>query len=433
MKVLIVGGGGREHALCWSFKKDPTVKKIFVAPGNAGTEEFCTNLPIGIYDMDNLFHWARENRPDLTVVGPEVPLCDGIADKFESIGLKIVGPKKRAARLEGSKAWTKELMVHYKIPTAEARIFENPIDAIHFSKSFHFPQVIKADGLASGKGVLIVHDPTQAENSIRKLMDQKIFGAACKKILIEEFLEGIELSLFVLLDGRNYRILAAIHDYKKAFDFDKGLNTGGMGAFFPSPIFDASLQSSIEKKIILPLLEAFQKEQIIYKGILYAGLMITRFGPAVLEFNIRLGDPEAQVLMPALQTSFMEIAQALTETKLEALKIQFNENLHYVGVVVAAQGYPEHFEIGKEITLNEKDLTEEERKQSLLFHSGTKKIDGRLVSSSGRVLCSVGWAQSLEEAKKMAYRRIDTIHFEGMFYRKDIGQLHVPSFFLKQV
>ncbi|TFE71290.1 phosphoribosylamine--glycine ligase [Methylacidiphilum caldifontis] len=424
MKVLVIGGGGREHALCWALKKDPAVKEIFVAPGNGGTEEFCNNLPISVCDIDNLFQWAREKRPDLTVVGPEAPLCDGIADKFKSIGLKIMGPKKRAARLEGSKAWTKEFLLHYKIPTAKAHIFENPLDAISFSASFKFPQVIKADGLASGKGVLIAHDREQAEYSIRKLMNQRLFGAAGKKILVEEFLEGIELSLFFLLDGKNYKILAAVHDYKRIEDSNKGLNTGGMGAFFPSPLFDERLKNSIEKNIIFPLMEALKQEAIDYQGVLYAGLIITRDGPMVLEFNVRLGDPEAQVIIPALDTSLVEIANAIADRKLDELQIQFKNDIHCVGVVLASKGYPETFEVGKEITIDDKKLTEEERSNSHLFHSGTKRINGKLVTSGGRVFCAVGWGQSLEKGIAFAYRRLSTARFEGMIHRNDIGQLN---------
>ncbi|QSR87249.1 phosphoribosylamine--glycine ligase [Candidatus Methylacidiphilum infernorum] len=428
LKVLVIGGGGREHALCWALKNDPSVKEIFVAPGNGGTEEFCTNLPISVSDMDNLFQWAKENRPDLTWVGPEAPLCDGIADKFHLIGLKIIGPKKRAARLEGSKAWAKEFLVHYKIPTASGHIFDNPLDALSFSKSFKFPQVIKADGLASGKGVLIAYDSSQAEQAIRKLKDQKLFGAAGKKILIEEFLEGVEMSLFLLLDGKSYKILAAVHDYKKIEDSNKGLNTGGMGAFFPSPLFDAQLKNTVEKKIIVPLMEALQKEAIDYQGILYIGLIITRDGPAVLEFNVRLGDPEAQVLIPALNTSLVEIADAVMARKLDELQVHFKENTHYVGVVIASKGYPETFDIGKEITLNDNKLTEEEKAQSLLFHSGTKRIDGKLLTAGGRVFCAVGFGQSLEKAIAFSYRRLSTVNFEGMIYRNDIGRLNPSSF-----
>ncbi|MFZ5807398.1 MAG: phosphoribosylamine--glycine ligase [Verrucomicrobiota bacterium] len=413
MNILVVGNGGREHALGYFLSRDPRVKKLFFASGNAGTASLGKNLSIKPTDLDALANWARKEKPDLTVVGPETPLCLGIVDRFEALGLKIFGPNKSAARLEGSKIFTKELLVEAHIPTARSKKFSISSDAMAYSRTLLFPQVIKADGLAAGKGVIIAQDMQEAQNAIADMLEKKVFGAAGNEIIIEEFLDGQEMSVHAVTDGKTYKIFPSAQDHKRVFDNDQGPNTGGMGAYAPSPLFTAEMRKQIEEKVFIPLLKIFQKKGIDYRGVLYAGLMITPKGPYVLEFNARFGDPETQVIMPLLQTPLLDVMLAVVEQKLDRLDLKI-KNTSALTVVLAAPGYPSNPKIGSEIFgLNPT--------KGLVFHAGTKQEENRILTAGGRVLCVTGEGMSLQQAYDSAYALIPSIQFEGMHYRKDIG------------
>ncbi len=419
MKVLVVGGGSREHALCWSLRQDPAVEKIFAAPGNAGTALLADNLPIAADDIDSLARQAQELRPELTIVGPEAPLCAGIADAFGRYGLPVFGPPRRAARLEGSKVWTKELARRYGIPTAEARSFDDPREAIAFSSGFPFPQVIKADGLASGKGVFIATDLAQARDAITSLMERRVYGSAGHRVLIEAFLEGVELSAFALFDTRQYTILGLAHDYKRIDDGDCGPNTGGMGAFLPSPLLSPSLVRQIEESIFSRLHAACVEENLDYRGVLYAGLMVTEKGPFLLEINVRFGDPEAQVLLPSLRTPLSEIARAVCRDELSSLRL-IRHPRSVVGVVIASSGYPENPRQDDPISLSGSP-TSASGSQGVLFHGATKRSQGILRTAGGRVFTAVGWGERLSDARRHAYEEVNAVSFPGMHFRKDIA------------
>ncbi|VVM05884.1 phosphoribosylamine--glycine ligase [Methylacidimicrobium tartarophylax] len=419
MKVLVIGGGSREHALCWSLRQDPEVEKLYAAPGNAGTALHAENLPIAADDIDSLSLLAQELRPDLTVVGPEAPLCAGITDAFGRHGLSVFGPSARSARLEGSKVWTKDLAKRYGIPTAEARSFDDPREATSFSRGFPFPQVIKADGLASGKGVFIVTDFLEAQKAIASLMDRRLYGAAGQRILIEAFLEGVELSAFALFDANQYSLLGVAHDYKRIDDGDRGPNTGGMGAFLPSPFVSPALLRQIEESIFSRLHAACTGERLDYRGVLYAGLMITQDGPFLLEINVRLGDPEAQVLLPTLKTPLSEIAGATCRDELGQLHL-LRHRRSVVGVVISSSGYPENPRLEDRIILSEAKAPASER-QGLLFYGATKQTQGILRTSGGRVFTAVGWGDRLAEARKRAYEQVNAVTFPDMHFRKDIA------------
>ncbi len=419
MRVLVVGGGSREHALCWSLRQDPAVEKVYAAPGNAGTALHAENLPIAADDIDSLARYAQEMKPDLTIVGPEAPLCAGIVDAFGRLGLPVFGPPRRAARLEGSKVWTKELAQRYGIPTAEARSFEEPGEAIAFSRGFPFPQVIKADGLASGKGVFIAADFAQAREAIASLMEQRLYGPAGRRILIESFLDGVELSAFALFDAKQFSILGFAHDYKRINDGDDGPNTGGMGAFLPSPLISPSLSRQIEESIFSRLHAACSDERLDYRGVLYAGLMVTRKGPFLLEINVRFGDPEAQVLLPSLETPLSEIARAVCRDELGSLRLVRHER-SVVGVVIASAGYPENPRQGDPIVFSG-SRPDSEGRSAVLFHGATARSQGRLQTAGGRIFTAVGWGARLAEARERAYEEVRAVSFPGMHFRKDIA------------
>ncbi|MGD9895721.1 MAG: phosphoribosylamine--glycine ligase [Candidatus Methylacidiphilaceae bacterium] len=419
MKVLVVGGGAREHALCWSLRQDSAVEKLYAAPGNAGTASLAENLPVAAHDIVSLTRHAQELKPDLTIVGPEAPLCAGIVDAFGRHGLSVFGPPRRAALLEGSKVWTKELAQRYGIPTAEARSFEDPLEALAFSRGFSFPQVIKADGLASGKGVFIATDFSQARKAIASLMEERIHGSAGRRILIEAFLEGIELSAFALFDRKQYSLLGIAHDYKRVSDGDRGPNTGGMGAFFPSPFVSPSLLRQIDELIFSPLHAACVAEHLDYRGVLYAGLMATQNGPFLLEINVRFGDPEAQVLLPTLQTPLSEIARAVCLDELGELHL-LRHHRSVVGVVIASSGYPENPHLDDPITLSRSE-TPASGGQGFLFHGATKRTQGILRTAGGRLFTAVGWGDRLAEARERAYEEVNAVSVPGMQFRKDIA------------
>ncbi|MFH1067687.1 MAG: phosphoribosylamine--glycine ligase [bacterium] len=413
MKILIIGNGGREHALGWSLTQDKRVKKIWFAPGNAGTEQLGENLPIQSANIETLGAWAKQHQPDLTLVGPETPLCLGIVDHFETLGLKIFGPNKKAAQLEGSKIFTKRLLLQAGIPTAKSERFSDSRAARDYLRAQPFPQVIKADGLASGKGVIIAQSATEADRAIDDLMERKIFGAAGDAVLIEEFLDGQEMSVHAVTDGDTFRLLPSAQDHKRVFDDDRGPNTGGMGAYAPSPLFTPTMRKQIEASVFAPLLKILKKENIDYRGVLYAGLMITATGPKVLEFNCRFGDPETQVLSPLLETPLLDILFAVVERRLEKLELRIKDTCALT-VVLAAAGYPEKPVFGEEITgLDEAN--------GLVFHAGTKRANGRLLTAGGRVLSVTGEGKTLREAYDAVYRLVPHIHFKGMHFRNDIG------------
>ncbi|HSI83160.1 MAG TPA: phosphoribosylamine--glycine ligase [Candidatus Methylacidiphilales bacterium] len=417
MKILIVGGGGREHALAWKFRQDDAGSEIFIAPGNAGTLEFGTNVPIGASDIPALLAWAQQNRPDLTFVGPEAPLCAGIVDAFAAQGLAIFGPNKAGAQLEGSKIFTKNILDKYNIPTAKSATFRVADEAYAYSQQQPYPQVIKADGLASGKGVTVALNPWMASRAIYDAMEKKIFGEAGAQVLIEEFLPGREASVHAVSDGSTLRVFPAAQDHKRIGDNDTGPNTGGMGAYAPAPIMTEALQKEVLETILLPVLEGLKNEGIDFRGILYAGLMISAAGPKVLEFNVRFGDPETQVILPLLETPLTEVAFAAIEGRLSSLELKIKPGAA-VSIVAAAEGYPAEPRAGDEIT----GIAEAAATGALVFQAGTRlNAAEKIETSGGRVLAVTGYASQLAEARKNAYAGIAHIRFDGAQYRSDIA------------
>jgi phosphoribosylamine--glycine ligase len=416
MKILIIGSGGREHAIAWKVKQDPRVTSVFVAPGNAGTASIAQNLPIAVTDVPALLAWAQKEKPDYTIVGPEAPLCAGLVDAFEKENLPIFGPNQKGAQLEGSKVFTKNILVKYGIPTADSASFTEIAPAEAFSKKLGFPQVIKADGLAAGKGVLIVQSFEEAQEALKQILIDRQFGDAGNLVLIEEFLDGQEASIHAITDGKSYRILPSAQDHKRVGDGDTGLNTGGMGAYSPAPCVTPEILETVKKTVFDPLLIAFQKEGIDYRGVLYGGLMLTSKGPKVLEFNARLGDPETEVLLPLLETSLIDVVDAVWNRRLDQIEFKVSP-LHALTIVMAAPGYPEDPRTGTEIH----GLETVGAKNTAVFHAGTKLISGKVSTSGGRVLAVTAWAETLQKARDAAYDRAKDLSFEGAHYRKDIG------------
>lgn len=417
MKILVIGSGGREHALVWKLKQSTAVDQIFCAPGNAGTGVIAENIPIPATDLAQLRKFAKENRVDLTVVGPDDPLAMGIVDAFNADKLRIFGPTKSAARLESSKIFAKELMRAQKVPTAEARTFSDSNEALLYCDELKFPVVIKADGLALGKGVIIASDQTEAKATITAMMTEARFGEAGRRIVIEEFLRGTECSLHALVDGKNYRLLESARDHKRAFDGDEGPNTGGMGAFSPADNWNAQLQAGVEAKIMRPLLDGLRKEGVVYRGLLYPGLMITGDGPRVLEFNCRFGDPETQALLPRLKSDLVPLLAATIDGKIDSVTIQWDERAS-VTVVLASAGYPGKYETGKKIS----GLAEAAKLDGVqVFQAGTKTERGDVVTAGGRVLAVTALGQTIKAARERAYEAVSRVHFEGCHYRRDIA------------
>lgn len=417
MKILVIGSGGREHALVWKLKQSTAVDQIFCAPGNAGTGVIAENIPIPATDLAQLRKFAKENRVDLTVVGPDDPLAMGIVDAFNADKLRIFGPTKSAARLESSKIFAKELMRAQKVPTAEARTFSDSNEALLYCDELKFPVVIKADGLALGKGVIIASDQTEVKATITAMMTEARFGEAGRRIVIEEFLRGTECSLHALVDGKNYRLLESARDHKRAFDGDEGPNTGGMGAFSPADNWNAQLQAGVEAKIMRPLLDGLRKEGVVYRGLLYPGLMITGDGPRVLEFNCRFGDPETQALLPRLKSDLVPLLAATIDGKIDSVTIQWDERAS-VTVVLASAGYPGKYETGKKIS----GLAEAAKLDGVqVFQAGTKTARGDVVTAGGRVLAVTALSQTIKAARERAYEAVSRVHFEGCHYRRDIA------------
>ncbi len=419
MKILIIGSGGREHALGWKLKQSPQVKKIYFAPGNGGTEELGENINLSPENIKKLLEFALKNKIDLTVVGPEVPLALGIVDLFNKKNLAIFGPTKKAALLESDKAWATGFMKKYSIPHPQSFVFRDFNKAVNFLKTYSNPLVIKASGLAQGKGVIIPHNKKDVIAAVKKIMIEGEFGEAGKKIVFQEKLEGQEISVIALSDGKNIIPLLAAQDHKRIFDQDKGPNTGGMGAYAPVPIATKKLIDEINNTILKSTILGMRKEGAPYKGILYAGLMITKNGPKVLEYNCRFGDPEAQPLMMLLKNNLLSLFLACVKGKLIKQKITFRRGSS-ICVILASAGYPGHYQKGKIINgLNIKYFNHLQ-----IFHAGTIKNNQQIITSGGRVLGITSYGKNLKEAIKKAYRIIgkNKINFEGMIYRKDIGQ-----------
>ncbi len=417
MKILVIGSGGREHALAWKLKQSPPVERVFCAPGNAGTAELGENVAIGASDLATLARFAKQNAVDLTVVGPDEPLALGVVDLFMGQGLRIFGPGKTAAKLESSKIFAKELMRRKGIPTAEAQTFTDCHEALAYCEELRFPIVIKADGLALGKGVIIAPDQAAASSTIDAMMTQRRFGEAGRRIVIEEFLGGKECSLHALVDGTRYCLLATARDHKRAFDGDKGPNTGGMGAFSPASNWNSDLQAQLGRKIMDPLLEGLREEGITFRGLLFPGLMIDGTSARVLEFNCRFGDPETQVILPRLKSDLLPLLDAAIDGKLDHCEVEWDER-PAVTVVLASGGYPDKYEVGKWIS----GLDEAAQLGDVqIFHAGTRRVNNEVVTAGGRVLSVTALGSSLEAARTRAYEAVSRIDFEGCHYRRDIA------------
>src|SRR5215475_13233375 len=418
MKVFVIGSGGREHALTWKLRQSPHTDRIFCAPGNAGTGEIAENVAIPVTDLKALVRFAKENRVDLTVIGPDDPLASGIVDLFTSEKLRAFGPDKSAARIESSKIFAKELMRAHKIPTAKARTFSDSNEALRYCEQMKFPMVIKADGLALGKGVIIAADSAAAKSTIDEMMNQGRFGDAGLRIVIEEFLQGTECSLHALVDGKNYLLLESARDHKRALEGDQGPNTGGMGAFSPANNWNSKLQSRFDTEIMKPLLRGFVQESVTFRGLLYPGLIVTSDGPRVLEFNCRFGDPETQALLPRMKSDLLPLLEAAIDGKIERCAIEWDTR-PAVTVVMASGGYPGKYESGKPISgLDQAAILDDVQ----IFHAGTKRDGSEVKTAGGRVLAVTALGSTLEAARARAYEAVSRISFENYSYRHDIAQ-----------
>jgi phosphoribosylamine--glycine ligase len=431
VKVLVVGKGGREHALCWKLRQSPRVQAVYCAPGNAGTAQDAINIDIEPTDIERLVRFAQQEGIGLTVVGPEEPLAMGIVDAFEKEGLRIFGPTKAAAELEASKVFAKELMRQFDIPTADFRIFDHPDAARKYIETRDYPVVVKADGLAGGKGAVVCSTKEEALAAVDKIMVQQAFGPAGRRIVIERRLEGQELSVLALVSGRTIVMLEPTQDHKAAFDEDRGPNTGGMGAYCPAPIGTPELMREIERTVLVPAVHGMRRLHRPFRGVLYAGLMITPQGPRVLEFNVRFGDPETQPLMVRLKTDLCALLEAVVDGQLETFAEQGLEwdSRPAVCVVLASEGYPGPYQKGRTITGLDRAAQLPDVK---VFHSGTKFSDGRIVTDGGRVLSVTALGENLLEAKRRAYEAVKCIEFAGMFYRRDIADRAIRRLRLTQ-
>ena len=419
MKVLIVGGGGREHAIAWKVAQSPMVEKLYCAPGNGGIAQVAECVNIGVMDFDGLTGFAKEKEIDLTIIGPDDPLAAGAADAFEAAGLRVFGPRKNAAILEASKAFSKDLMKKYHIPTAAYETFDSPEKALAYVETADMPIVLKADGLALGKGVLICGTREEAREGVRSLMMDKQFGSAGDRIVVEEFMTGREVSVLSFVDGKTIKVMTSAQDHKRAKDGDKGLNTGGMGTFSPSPFYTEEVDEFCKKHIFQPTVDAMREEGREFKGIIFFGLMLTEKGPKVLEYNARFGDPETQVVLPRMKNDLVEVFEACIDGTLDQVELEFEDNAA-VCVVLASDGYPEHYEKGLPIT----GLDEFQDKEGYyVFHAGSRfDGEGRIVTNGGRVLGVTAVGQDLKEARARAYKATEWIHFDNKYMRHDIGK-----------
>ena len=420
MKILIIGGGGREHAIAWKAAQSSRVEKIYCAPGNAGISQIAECVPIGVMEFDRLLEFAKEKEIDLTIVGMEDPLVGGIVDRFEEAGLRIFGPRKNAAILEGSKAFSKNLMKKYGIPTAAYETFTEPEAALSYLETAKFPIVLKADGLAQGKGVLICKTKEEAKEGVQTLMLDKKFAAAGNEIVAEEFLTGREVSVLSFVDGNTIRIMTSAQDHKRAMDGDQGLNTGGMGTFSPSPFYTEEVDAFCKKYIYQPTVDAMKAEGRPFKGIIFFGLMLTPEGPKVLEYNARFGDPETQVVLPRLENDIVDLFEACIDGTLDQTELKFDNSRATVCVMLASAGYPLEYKKGLPITGLERF---EGLDGYYVFHSGTKLDgEGRIVTNGGRVLGVTANGATLKEARENAYRAAEWVNFENKYMRRDIGK-----------
>lgn len=416
MKILVVGSGAREHALCWKFAQEPDISAVLAAPGNPGTAELVENKNIRADDLESLVRLVEREHIDLTVVGPEAPLAFGLVDRLSAAGHLAFGPSRLAARLETSKAFAKEFMRRHGVPSAEFAVCRTPAEAHAAARGFGLPVVLKADGLAAGKGVVIAEDQTTVDQAIEAAMVSRAFGSAGECLVVEECLKGPEASFFVLCDGRRGVPIGTAQDHKRVFDDDRGPNTGGMGAFAPAAVVDGALSARIEREIVGPVLEGMAAEGCPFVGFLYVGLMLTESGPRVIEFNVRFGDPEAQVVLPSLAEALAPRLVDATGGRLDVGGLR-RTNDRVVGVVLASGGYPGPFETGHPIT-----GLEEAAQTALVFHAGTVRRDGRLVTDGGRVLTVVGRGPTYDEAMRQAYAAAHAIEFKGRHFRRDIGK-----------
>ncbi|MCX5694618.1 MAG: phosphoribosylamine--glycine ligase [Candidatus Omnitrophica bacterium] len=427
MKILVIGSGGREHALAWKIKQSKLCDKLFCAPGNGGIAQIAECIDIKADDVDGLLNFARKEKIDLTVVGPEKALALGIVDEFAKAGLKIFGPNKKAANLEASKVFSKELMAKYKVPTAKFKIFDSPDAAKKYIEENGAPCVVKADGLAAGKGVVVAKTIDEAKDAVTSMMQEKVFGDAGRKIIIEDCLIGQEASILVITDSKEVLALASAQDHKRISDNDQGANTGGMGAYSPAPIVTADILKEVLNKIIYRTIDGLAKESIDYRGVLYAGVMLTKDGPQALEFNVRFGDPETQAILPRLKSDLVEVMLAASAGKLSKIGSLEWDNRACVCVVCAAGGYPGNYGKGKVIS----GLEDAERiKDVVVFHAGTElrvindvgqRQEKEYLTNGGRVLGVTGLGDTIKDAINTAYQAVEKIEFEGMQYRKDIG------------
>lgn len=418
MKVLVIGGGGREHAICWKLSKSPKVDELYCVPGNAGIAEVAKCVDIGVMDFEKIADFAKKEAFDLVVVGPDDPLAGGIVDVLEEKGLRVFGPRKNAAILEGSKAFSKDLMKEYGIPTAAYETFDTPEAALKYLETASVPIVLKADGLALGKGVLICNTREEAKEGVKTLMLDKQFGHAGDRIVVEQFMTGREVSVLSFVDGKTIKIMTSAQDHKRAKDGDQGLNTGGMGTFSPSPFYTKEVDEFCRKYIYQATVDAMKSEGREFKGIIFFGLMLTADGPKVLEYNARFGDPETQVVLPRMKNDIVDVFEACVDGTLDQIDLQFEDNAA-VCVVLASAGYPEHYEKGKKITglENFKD-----KDGYYVFHAGSKfDAEGNILTNGGRVLGVTATGKDLKEARANAYKATEWIHFENKYMRHDIG------------
>lgn len=418
MKVLIIGGGGREHAIAAAVKKNKKITKIFCAPGNAGIGDIATLVPISPMEFTKLAEFAEKEMIDLTIVGMDDPLVGGIVDFFEEKGLRIFGPRKNAAILEGSKSFAKNLMKKYQIPTAEFQVFIDSESAIHYLEKSKYPIVLKADGLALGKGVLICKDFLEAKMGVEEIMLDQKFGSAGSTLVVEEFMEGREVSVLSFVDGKHIKIMSSAQDHKRALDGDLGLNTGGMGTFSPSPFYTEEIHEFCKQKIYQATVDAMEKEGRLFKGIIFFGLMLTKDGPKVVEYNARFGDPEAQVILPRMKSDLIQLMEACIDGTLEEQELEFEENAA-VCVVLASQGYPLEYEKGFDILGLENFINKEDY---LCFHAASILQDGKVKSNGGRVLGITAKGSTLEQAREKAYEATNWIKFKNKYMRQDIGK-----------